>query len=82
MNPSKLNPVAEAPIEIGSHGNVLGDKFYLGLQYKRIRGKNRVRGVRRDHYSGEQLGRYTPSQWQSMTEEQRQQHNFTSEKSN
>jgi hypothetical protein len=76
MNPATLSPLATAPIEIGTHGFVLGAKFYLGLQHKRVKGKMRVRGPRKDHYSAAQLGRYSPTEWQSMTDEQRQQPNF------
>jgi hypothetical protein len=76
MNQNPLPAIQAASVEIGTHGFVLGAKFYLGLQHKRVKGKMRVRGARKDHYSGAQLGRYTPFQWQSMTDEQRQQHNF------
>jgi hypothetical protein len=80
MNPDTkvLTPAgkAEDPIEIGNKGYSLGAKFYLGLTYKRVKGKNRVRGIRKDYYSAAQLGRYTPAQWQSMTDEQRQLPNF------
>ena len=66
----------EDPIEIGTRGYTRGAKFYLGLTYKRVKGRNRVRGIRKDYYSAAQLGRYTPAQWQSMTDEQRQLPNF------
>ena len=52
------------PIEIGNKGYIPGNKFYLGLAYKRVKGKNRVRGPRKNHYSPIDLGTYTPWEWQ------------------
>lgn len=71
-----MNPSTTDPIEIGTHGFVRGAKFYLGLQHKRVKGKFRVRGHSKDHYSNAQLGKYTPEQWDSMTPEQRKQKYF------
>jgi hypothetical protein len=49
MNNDEFWPVIEKeapsipkPIEIGNRGYVRGVKFYLGLTYKRIKGKLRV----------------------------------------
>ena len=72
MNQKEIIPAQTSdPIEIGTRGYTLGAKFYLGLQYKRVQGKNRVRGIRKDHYTEALLGQYSPSEWQNMTPQQR-----------
>ena len=75
MNKS-ITPVQTAePVDIGTHGYVRGTLFYLGLRWKRVKGKNCVRGPRKDHYSSAQLGRYTPAEWKEIKKEEREKQN-------
>jgi hypothetical protein len=55
-------PTAE-PIDIGTHGYVKGSLFYLGLTYKRVKGKIRVRGPRKNGYIGKENS-FSVAEWQ------------------
>lgn len=65
MQPATLTPATSAPIEIGTHGYVLGAQFYRGLVWKRVKGKLKVRGPRKIKFSDLNPDRvFSPWGWQ------------------
>lgn len=62
-------------------GNIPGNHFYNGLQYKRVKGKLRVRGESKPHYSTEK-STYSIDQWKDIKQEEKRKANETKIKTN
>jgi hypothetical protein len=62
----------ELPEKEKGFGNRLGSHFYNALNYKRVKGKLRVRGILKPHYS-EATKSFSPEQWKEIKAEEKKQ---------
>jgi hypothetical protein len=51
-------------------GNIKGNHFYNALKHKRVNGKLKVRGERKEHYSPDKVT-YSVSEWKDIKQRQK-----------